>query len=159
MNNTTPILPGFHLQSLRKKPRSTAQIMADEMSLKKDKSLLGLKACFGRFIPESFLKNNAQGDHSRHRIFSKETTFWAFFSQIIDADGGCAEVVKKLKTYLAFNSDQSLSVSTGSYCKSRKKIVETDLVEILKHTSESFHVNPSDQPLAGRRVIVVMERD
>jgi hypothetical protein len=155
MKYTAPFLPGLHLQSLRKKPRSTAQIMADEMMHKKDKSLLGLKACFGRFIPESFLKNNMKGHHSRHRIFSKETTFWAFFSQIIDADGGCAEVVKKLKTYLAFNSDQSLSVSTGSYCKARKKLEETDMVEILQHTSESFHVNLDDQPLAGRRVIVV----
>jgi hypothetical protein len=56
MNNTSPFLPGFHLQSLRKKPRSTAQIMADEMMHKKDKSLLGLKACFGRFIPECFFE-------------------------------------------------------------------------------------------------------
>jgi hypothetical protein len=58
-----------------------------------------------------------KGHHSRHYVFSKETTFWAFFSQIIDADGGCAEVVKKLKTYLAFNSDQSLSVSTADRAK------------------------------------------
>jgi len=122
---------------------------------KKGKSLLGLKACFGHFIPSDILQNNAKGHHSRHRIFNKETTFWAFFSQIIDADGGCAEVVKKLKTYLAVNGDRTLSVSTGSYCKSRKKLVESELEKILKHTSGSFHVNSADQPLSGRRVIVV----
>ena len=97
MNNPTPLLPGLHLQSLRKKPRSSAQVLADEMRCKLGKSLLGLKTCFGRFIPEDILQNNAKGSHSRHRIFNKETTFWAFFSQIIDADGGCAEAVKKLK--------------------------------------------------------------
>jgi len=155
MKRTTPLLPGLHLQSLRKKPRSPAQVMASEMRRKISKSLLGLKACFGCFIPEDLLENNTEGPHSRHRIFNKETTFWAFFSQIIDADGGCAEAVKKLKTYLDFNGDQSLSVSTGSYCKSRGKLLETDLVEILKHTSTSFHVNSEDQPLAGRRVVVV----
>ena len=155
MKNTSPFLPGLHLQSLRKKPRSSVQITANEMIRKKGKSLLGLKACFGRFIPDDILQKNAQGDHSRHRIFNKETTFWAFFSQIIDADRGCAEVVKKLKTYLAFNGDQPLSVSTGSYCKARKKLLETDLVKILQHTSKSFQVNSDDQPLAGRRVIVV----
>ena len=155
MKNTTPFLPGLHLQSLRKKPRSAAQKKADEMSRKIGKSLLGLKACFGRFIPEDILKNNAEGEHSRHRIFNKETTFWAFFSQIISADGGCAETVKQLKTYVSFNGDQPLSVSTGSYCKARKKLLETDLVEILQHTSKSFRVNSDDQPLAGRRVIVV----
>jgi hypothetical protein len=155
MKNTTPFLPGLHLQSLRKKPRSSAQVVADEMRDKVDKSLLGLKACFGRFIPEDVLQNNATGHHSRHRIFNKETTFWAFFSQIIDADGGCAEVVKKLKTYLDFNGEQSVSVSTGSYCKSRKKLLESDFLEILKHTARSFHVNSDDQPLRGRRVVVV----
>jgi len=155
MNNPTPFLPKLHLQSLRKKPRSAVQIMADETMIKKGKSLLGLKACLGRFIPEDILQNNAEGPHSRHRIFNKETTFWAFFSQIIDADGGCAEVVKKLKTYLAVNGDRTLSVSTGSYCKSRKKLSESELGEILKHTSKSFHVKSDDQPLSGRRVIVV----
>jgi hypothetical protein len=155
MNNTTPYLPGFQIQSLRKKTRSSAQVMADEMNSKIGKSLLGLKACFGRFIPEDRLQNNANGHHSRHRIFSKETTFWAFFSQIIDADGGCTEVVKKLKTYLGFNGESSLSVSSGSYCKSRKKLMESDLVEILNHTATSFHVNSEDQPLSGRRVIVI----
>ena len=155
MRNTTPFLPGLQFQSLRKKPRSSAQVMADEMRCKIGKSLFGLKACFGRFIPEDRLGNNAKGKHSRHRIFNKETTFWAFFSQIIDADGGCAEVVKKLKTYLDFKGHQSLSASTGSYCKARKKLKETDLVEILDHTAESFLVNDDDQPLAGRRVVVV----
>lgn len=155
MKNTTPLFPGFHLQSLCKKKRSTARIMADLISQKKEISLWGLKACFGRFIPESLLQNNVTGHHSRHCIFNKETTFWAFFSQIIDADGGCAEVVKKLKSYLALNSEKAMSVSTGSYCKSRKKLVEKDLAKILKHTAKSFEVNSEDQPLAGCRVIVV----
>ncbi len=152
MNKNTPFFPGLHLLSLRKKPRSPAQVLADELTCKIAKSLLGLKACFGRFIPDDVLQNNANGHHSRHRIFNKETTFWAFFSQIIDADGGCAEVVKKLKTHLDFNEDQSLSVSTGSYCKARQKLVESDLRNILNHTATSFHVNSEDQPLAGRRV-------
>lgn len=155
MKNTMPFFPEMHIQSLRKKPRSTAQQLADETLRKSGKSLLGLKACLGRFIPEDILKNNAEGHHSRHRIFSKETVFWAFFSQIIDADGGCAEVVKKMKAHLSFNGGQPVSVSTGSYCKSRTKLVEQDLIKILAHTTESFHVDPDDQPLAGRRVVVV----
>lgn len=150
-----PFFPEMHIQSLRKKPRSAAQQLADETLRKSGKSLLGLKACLGRFIPEDILKNNEKGHHSRHRIFSKETVFWAFFSQIIDADGGCAEVVKKMKAHLSFNGGQPVSVSTGSYCKSRTKLVEQDLIKILAHTTESFHVDPDDQPLARRRVVVV----
>lgn len=155
MKNTAPLLPGIHLQSLRKKPRSSAQIMADEMRVETGKSPLGLKSCFGRFIPDKVLRKNAEGNHSRHRVFNKETTFWTFFSQTIDADGGCAEVVKKLKSHLALNGNKSLSVSTGSYCKSRKKLLASDLLEILNHTAKSFLVNSEEQPLAGRRVVVV----
>jgi hypothetical protein len=32
--------------------------------------------------------------------------------------------------------------------------MESDLLEILNHTAQSFHVNSEDQPLSGRRVIV-----
>jgi len=155
MNNTTPFLPGLHLQSLRKKPRSAAQKRLDEKIGKRSKSIAGLKACFGRFIPEKFLQNNAEKKHSRHRIFSKENTFWAFFSQVIDADGGCAEVVRKMQTYLSLHGDCSLSASTGSYCKSRVKLEEKELAEIFTHTAASFKVRRDDQPLAGRRVVVV----
>lgn len=155
MKNTQPFLPGLHLASLRKKPRSTAQKCLDEKIRKRSKSIAGLKACFGRFIPERFLENNAKKKHSRHRIFSKGNTFWAFFSQIIDADGGCAEVVRKMQVHLSLHGDCSLSASTGSYCKSRAKLEEKELAEIFNHTATSFEVHPDDQPLAERRVVVV----
>ena len=155
MKITQPLLPGLHLSSLRKKPRSFAQKCLDEKIRKRSKSIAGLKACFGRFIPEKFLTNNTEKKHSRHRVFSKENTFWAFFSQIIDADGGCAEVVRKMQTYLAIHGEYSLSASTGAYCKSRANLKEDDLVEIFNHTASSFEVHPVDQPLAGRRVVVV----
>ena len=56
MKNTTPFLPELHLQSLRKKPRSSARKMDDEIRRKNSKSLLGLEACFGRFIPKDMLQ-------------------------------------------------------------------------------------------------------
>ena len=38
MKNTTPMLPGFHLQSLRRKPQSAQQKLVKEMALLKQKS-------------------------------------------------------------------------------------------------------------------------
>jgi len=38
---------------------------------------------------------------SRRRIYSKENTFWAFLSQVFDADGGCKEVIRKLQAFAA----------------------------------------------------------
>jgi hypothetical protein len=48
-------------------------------------------------VPTAALIRSTSGAMSRNRIFSKGNTFWAFFSQILDADGGCQEVVRKLQ--------------------------------------------------------------
>ncbi len=92
---------------------------------------------------------------SRRTIFSKENTFWAFFGQILDADGGCQEVVRKLQSYASINSIRIPSSSTASYCAARKKLDEPTLVNIFEHTA-----NQGDQPnrsglLNKRRIIVV----
>ncbi|MFT5609476.1 MAG: hypothetical protein ACI9PZ_003295, partial [Parvicella sp.] len=52
-------------------------------------------------VPTAALIRSTSGTMSRNRIFSKENTFWAFFSQILDAVGGCQEVVRKLQAVAA----------------------------------------------------------
>lgn len=52
MKNTTPILPGFHMQTLRRKPRSAQQKFAEEMTLLKQKSFKQVGAVFEKFIPQ-----------------------------------------------------------------------------------------------------------
>lgn len=155
MQNTTPLFPGFHIQTLRRKPRSTQQILTDEIASLKRKSFAQLSTCFERFIPGELLLQNEDGKHSRNRIFNKENTFWAFFSQVLDADGGCMEVVKKLKAYAALQSSVTLSASSGSYCKARGKLSEDELENILKHTASCINDLPESEPLGGRRVVVV----
>lgn len=155
MQNTTPIFPGFHIQTLRRKPRSNQRILADEVALLKRKSFAQLSTCFGRFIPKGLLSQNEYGEHSRNRVFNKENTFWAFFSQVLDADGGCMEVVKKLKAYAALHSSVSFSASSGSYCKARGKLTENELKKILNHTASCINALPENEPIDGRRVVVV----
>lgn len=104
MQNPTPLFPGFQLSTLRRKPRSEQQIMADKVEALKQKSLSQLGKCFGKFIPSLSLHPTKSGALSRRRIFSKENTFWAFISQVLDADGGCREVVRKLQAYAAMKS-------------------------------------------------------
>jgi len=92
MKNTPPKFPGFHLQILRRKPRSAQQKLAEKMALLKQKSFKQIGEVFENFIPVSLLKPEQNGAMSRRRIFSKENTFWAVLSQVLDADGGCKEV-------------------------------------------------------------------
>ena len=89
MKNSTPMFPGFHLQTLRRKPRSPQQKLAEKLTLLQQKSFKQIGEVFEKFIPRPLLKPEKEGVMSRRRLFSKENTFWAFFSQVLDADGGC----------------------------------------------------------------------
>lgn len=155
MKNTTFYLPGFHLATLRRKPRSAAQRLADEKARVRRHSLSQLGDCFSHFIPAKALENEANGAFSRRRLFSKENTFWAFFSQILDADGGCQEVVRKIQALAATRSMPAPSASTSAYCQARSKLDETGLKEILAHTAQNLQQQGRGRWWKGRRVVVV----
>ncbi len=91
MKNMTLYLSGFHLASLRRKPQSAQQVLAKKLADLKQKTFSQLSECFGQFIPKHCLRPSEPGSLSRQRLFSKENTFWAFLSQVVDADGGCQE--------------------------------------------------------------------
>jgi len=155
MQKTTPIFPGFNVQTLRRKPRSSQQKLADKMTILNQKSFKQAGEVFGRFIPASCLVPEPSGSLSRRRFFTKENTFWAFFSQVLDADGGCKEVVKKLQAYASAKGIKIPSSSTASYCAARKKIDESMLQSIFNHTGAALDQSPENGMLNGRRVVVV----
>jgi len=92
---------------------------------------------------------------SRRRLFSKENTFWAFLSQVLDADGGCKEVVRKLQAYASLKGVTFPSSSTASYCTARKKLDIETLADILDHTAGRKETLPGSGRLNNRRVVVV----
>jgi hypothetical protein len=155
MLNTTPIFPGFHMQTLRRKPRSGQQKLAEKIALLKQKSFKQIGEVFEKFIPYALLKPERDGAMSRRRLFSKENTFWAFFSQVLDADGGCKEVIRKLQSYASIKGVKVPSSSTASYCAARKKLDEQMLSDILEHTADRLEEIPETGLMKNRRVIVV----
>jgi len=155
MQNPTPLFPGFHLQTLRRKPRSDGQKLADKINQLKQKSFSQLSECLGQFIPNSYLQPTASGSQSRQRLYSKKNTFWAFFSQILDADGGCQEVVRKLQAVAALKKGKLPSSSTSAYCQARNKLDLSSLRSILEHTSEKLQSITNVNSFYDRRVIVV----
>jgi len=85
MKNPNLYLPGFHLTTLRRKSRLAGQKLADKFTDIQRKSISQLAICFTEFIPGQTLQPNQTGDQSRRKLFSKEKTFWGFFSQILNA--------------------------------------------------------------------------
>lgn len=155
MKNGTLFLPGFHLPTLRRTPRSAAQKLADERARIRRHTISQLGECFGSFIPAHELGNESGGDFSRRRIFSKENTFWGFFTQVLDADGGCQEVVRKVQAFAAARSMPVPSASTSAYCQARGKLERSGLQRILKHTSEHLQHRRRNCRWKDRRVVVV----
>jgi hypothetical protein len=149
------MFPGFHLQTLRRKPRSAQQKLAEKMALLQQKSFKQIGEVFEKFIPRTLLKPESSGVMSRRRLFSKENTFWAFFSQVLDADGGCKEVIHKLQSYASIKGIKVPSSSTASYCSARKKLEEQTLSKIFVHTADRLEQMPETGMLNNRRVIVV----
>ena len=114
-----------------------------------------LSTCFTHFIPAQTLQPHSSGAQSRRRLFSKENTFWGFFAQILNADGGCTEVVRKFHAFAASQSMALPSSSSSAYCQARMKFEESDLESILAHTSEQLAQRDTDDLFQGRRVVVV----
>ncbi len=155
MKNPNLFLPGFHLATLRRRPRSARQKLADQLAEIRQKSISQLAKCFTDFIPAQTLQPHQSGVQSRRRLFSKENTFWGFFSQILNADGGCAEVVRQFHAFAANRSMALPSSPTSAYCQARSKLSESDLESIQVHTSKQFNQSGTDTTLQNRRVIVV----
>lgn len=155
MQNLTPLFPGFHLQTLRRPPRSAQQKLAETLEQLRQKSFSQLGECLGQFIPTPYLRPTKSGALSRRRVFSKENTFWAFFSQVLDADGGCQEVVRKIQAVAAMQANPLPSSSTAAYCQARKKLALPSLEAILQQTAKRLQVVADPGRLNGRRVIVV----
>jgi len=139
MKNSSLYLPGFHLSTLRRKPRSLPQKLADGLAKIQHHSISSLGECFAQFIPSKVLEKGDAGSFSRCRVFSKTNTFWAFFSQVLDADGGCQEVVRKIQALAASRSLPSPSASTSTYCQARAKLSLSDLENILSRAASSLH--------------------
>lgn len=141
--------------TLRRKPRSAQKKVAEKMAVLKQKSFKQIGEIFEKFIPHAFLKPEQGGAMSRRRLFSKENTFWAFFSQVVDADGGCKEVIRKLQSYASIKGGKVPSSSTASYCVARKKLDEQMLSDILEHTADRLEALSEGGLMNNRRVIVV----
>jgi len=155
MQNTTPIFPGFHLGSLRRKPRSTQQKLAAEIALLKQKDFDQLGQAFGTFIPDRLLAPSGTGGHSRRRLYTKRNTFWAFIGQLFSDDGSCQQVVQKLQAYAALRGLDLPSSGTAAYYKARAKLSMEDVQNIHQHVVSSMQNLGAADTWHGHRVIVV----
>jgi hypothetical protein len=149
----TPLFPGWHLPTLRKKPKTALQKIIENNKIIQRQSITHLNVLLSQYIPRNIFKNISQNAFTRQRIFSLENTFWGFFFQILNPDGGCQSVVNQLRTQTVQKNGITPSQSTSAYCQARKKIP----TELLRSIFDSFSLSATkiNRPsLANRRVVV-----
>jgi hypothetical protein len=155
MQKSTPLFPGFHLKTLRRKRRTPQQKLADQLAELESKTLIEMDRLMGRFIPSEAFKPTQSGAHSRQRIFTAHNTFWGFMSQVLSADSSCVEVVRKIQAAASCKKRALPSSSTSAYCQARQKLSADMLDETLAYTSREANRISSEQEPFNRRTVVV----
>ena len=114
----------------------------------------GIGSIFDDMLPESMIQQilTEEGISYRNRLYTPIITLWTWLHQVLDKDKSCKNAVSHVVSCLAAHTPPS--VNTGAYCKARKRIKETLILRLLRHTGKQLH--QQEQILwHGRRVCVV----
>jgi hypothetical protein len=148
------MFPGWHLPTLRRKPKTDIQKLIDTKNEVHSMSLSRLSQYLSRYIPDASFNKNKSTSFSRRRVFSVENTFWGFFQQILSVDGGCQEIVNQYRAIAKQRDGNTISPSTSAYCQARKKLKKSMLENILSNTQSHLLPMKIKHPLVDRRVVV-----
>ena len=157
MLNKTRFLPGFNHILCGRPPKSALRQLKEKLAHLRESSLSELADLFGSFIPPFLLRKKQKKAHSRERVYSLTTTFWAFLFQVLSPHTPCREVVRKLQSYCSERELPLPSSSTSAYCQARKRLEGEDLQKILDAVSLEGHTEKRASRKSSRRSIVRAE--
>ena len=111
--------------------------------------------CFPSVCPSNCcnllaVENTVVAGYSVRRIRSGH-----FWGQVLNEDGSCQEVVKKLQAYTALRQMKLPSSATSAYCRARKKLSSAELKKIYWHSYQGLERLSGKRDYWGRRVVVV----
>ena len=129
MNNLQSFFPGYNRWIGRGPKSALARIKSQAQSASLS-SLSELSALFGRYIPEVLLQPAGRRQHSRQRVYSFRSTFWAFLSQVLSPRTACLEVVRKMQCFCSELGLPIPSSDDSAYCQARGKLDRDRLMEI-----------------------------
>ena len=155
MKKIQHFLPGAS-RWLGRGPKSTLAQVAAQSQAAALSSLSELSALFGRYIPDALLNPAQSKKHSRQRVYSFRSTFWAFLSQVLTPATPCLEVVRKVQCYCSGLGLPVPSSSDSAYCQAREKLDRDRLMNIHQSVAANLQQRLSKAWLwRGRRVRVV----
>lgn len=99
---------------------------------------------FEPFIPAGLLAELSGTLRERH--FGNTNTFWAWLSQVMDANASCSSAVSLVQAWCAEAGLPIPSSQTGAYCKARQRLPMSLLEGVLHHLGAMMRrrVQPAD---------------
>jgi IS4 transposase len=90
----------------------------------------------------------------RERIFSPLVTLYGFLSQIFNDDSSCRHAVMELSRIRTVHRKRRCSMSTGSFCKAKKRLPLVLIKGLVKRIAETLTVGESWAWRHGRVFVV-----
>ena len=72
----------------------------------------------------------------RDRIYTPIMTIFTFIKQVLNPDKSCKKAVDDVSVEMLVTSGKSISTNTGPYCKARKRIPESAVLELVRATGQ-----------------------
>lgn len=156
MKATTPFLPHLSGHLFGRPPRSTQSRLREELERIQGASVGQLAGLFGKYTAAKCLAPADSGVGSRCRLFSRSTTFWTFFAQVLTVDGSCREALRKLQAWQAAQGLSLADSNTSAYCQARGRLQIDGLRKMHEHVAREVRRRATtSQSTFGRPVKVV----
>ena len=126
------------------KRRCQAQLRATRESLIHE-FLEGYSEFFGDVLSPDFLLKISPTKRSRY--FSAPVLFWAWLSQILEANSSCHKALSLVQSWRLRSKIKPPSSSTGSYCQARSALPEDFLQAIAHKTAQHLSQRVSQRDL------------
>jgi hypothetical protein len=136
----TYCFPSFHKHLFGRKPVSDRERLAREVRTADALCLTQLHTLFEPVLPSWLVTfKTSRGPNSRHGIYTTLVAFWAFLSQVLDADGSCRRAVTRVQTLCCALKLRLPDEDTGAYCTARARLPIRVLIKVfLLYRSSAF---------------------
>ncbi len=139
MQQKTPLFRGFHRKLFGRPPVSKNAELQRGLEQADKLCLRQLGALLGGLLPDALVNFKAeQGDNSRKRIYTVMVTFWAFLSQVLDADGCCVRAVSRVQALFSLRKLPAPDEDTGAYCRARARLPIRLLIKAARFLADKL---------------------
>ena len=143
---STPVFPAW---------RARLAAFRQQAHVLSAKPLPQLEKLFAFLLPPGLLAQTEEGPNSRERVYSVQTTFWAFLWQALNPKAPCREAVRQIQAlYCLAGSEVHLKDDNSGFCQARRRL-PLDTLQRARQAAADHAEKLMSKPWHGWRPKVV----